>query len=237
MELKDSNWDSSSEGTASEGSPFVPQGCTIEKFTHMHPLTFTRGSDPIVVEKWVQKTEKILNVLHCTDKQKVLYTTFQLAGEAERWWMVVSLLEEQRANPSGITWRHFKEVFFERYFPASTRDAKADEFSSLIQGTLTVQSYTARYIKLSRFASCMISNEYEKTLRFEKDLRKDIRRLVGMLQIREFSILVDKAAIIEVGLLKDEVVQDQKKRSMPLGSQTNSRHWKWKKRNYSLGNC
>ncbi|XP_057972628.1 uncharacterized protein LOC131160763 [Malania oleifera] len=158
-----------------------------------------------MVENWVQKTKKILKVLHCTDEQKVLYVTFQRAGEAERWWMAVSLLEEQRTDSLGMSWGHFKKVFFERYFPTSIRDAKADKFLSPTQGTLTMQSYIARYIKLSRFVSCMILNEYEKARRFKKGLRKVICKLVGMLQIREFPVLVDKAIVVEVGLLEDGV--------------------------------
>ncbi|XP_057968046.1 uncharacterized protein LOC131157719 [Malania oleifera] len=148
--------------------PRTVAGCTIEKFTRMHPSKFTKGSDLIVAENWVQKTEKILKVLHCTDKQKVFYATFQLAREAERWWMTVGLLEEQITDSSRMTWGRFKEVFFETYFPTSIHDVKANEFSSLTQGTLTMQSYTAKYIELSHFAPCMISNEYEKARRFEK---------------------------------------------------------------------
>ncbi|XP_057953867.1 uncharacterized protein LOC131148147 [Malania oleifera] len=154
----------------------------------MHPPKFTRGYDQIMVENWVQKMEKLLKVLHYSDKQKVLYATFQLAGEAERWCTAMSLLEEQRADPSGMTRSRFKEIFFERYFQASTYDAKADEFSILTQGTLTVHRYATRYIELSRFVPCLISNECEKAQRFEKGLRKDIRKLVGMLQIQEFPI-------------------------------------------------
>ncbi|XP_057952951.1 reticulon-like protein B16 [Malania oleifera] len=67
-----------------------------------------------------------------------------------------------------------------------------------------MQGYAARYIELSCFALCLISSEYKKTQRFEKGLRKDIRRLVGMLQICEFSILVDKAIVIETGIREDE---------------------------------
>ncbi|XP_057962251.1 uncharacterized protein LOC131153811 [Malania oleifera] len=170
----------------------------------MHPLMFTRGSDPFIAENWVQKIEKILKVLHCTDEQKVLYATFQLVREAERWWVAVSLPEEQRANSSGMTWGHFKEVFFERYFLIFVCDAKANEFLSLTQGTLIVQSYETRYIKLSRFAPCMISNEYEKAWKFEKGLRKHIRKLVGMLQIQEFSVLVEKAAVVKIGTVEEE---------------------------------
>ncbi|XP_057965562.1 uncharacterized protein LOC131156133 [Malania oleifera] len=99
-----------------------------------------------------------------------------------------------------MSWFHFKKVFFERYFLASTCDAKANEFSSLTQGILIVQSYAARYMELSHFAP------------------------------------LDKAIVVEAGLLEDEVVQDQKKRLMPFGSQIGSCHGQWKKRNYSLGN-
>ncbi|XP_057969314.1 uncharacterized protein LOC131158462 [Malania oleifera] len=83
-----------------------------------------------------------------------------------------------------------------------------------------MQSYAAKYIELSRFAPCMILIEYEKAQSFEKGLRKDIRRLIGMLQIREFSVLVEKSAVVEAGLWENEVAQDQKKRSISSGSQT-----------------
>ncbi|XP_057972719.1 uncharacterized protein LOC131160856 [Malania oleifera] len=143
----------------------------------MQPLTFTRGPIPIVAENWVQKTEKILEILHCTDQQKVLYSTFQLAREVERWWTM---------------------------------------------------RYATRYIELSCFTPYLISNEFEKTLRFEKGLKKDIRRLVGILQIREFFILVDKATVVKVDLHGDEVVREQKKRPVSSGSQTGSRQGPWK---------
>ncbi|XP_057981254.1 uncharacterized protein LOC131166694 [Malania oleifera] len=138
--------------------------CTIERFTRIHPPTFSGGPDPMIAKDWVEKTKRLLEVLHCTDKQRVLYATFQLSGEAGRWWTA------------------------------------ANEFSVLTQGDMTVQGYAARYIKLSLFAPCLISNEYEKTRRFDKGLRKDIHKLVGMLQIREFSVLVDKTTVIETDI-------------------------------------
>ncbi|XP_057965471.1 uncharacterized protein LOC131156037 [Malania oleifera] len=134
-----------------------------------------------------------------------------------------------------MTWDRFKEVFFKRYFPASVRDTKADEFLSLTQGTLTVQNYASRYIELYCFASCMISNEYEKAQKFGKGLWKDICRLVGMLQIRDFFVLVEKVVIVETSLREDKVAHDQK-RLVPSRLQTGSRQGRWKKRNYGSGN-
>ncbi|XP_057975377.1 uncharacterized protein LOC131162795 [Malania oleifera] len=142
----------------------------------------------------------------------------------------------QRASPSGMTWGGFKEVIFERYFSVSTRDLKVNEFSGLKQGTLTMQRYAAKFIKLSRFAPYLVLNKYKKARRIERGLKKDIRRLVGMLQIRELSILVDKATITETDLQGDEVVQEHRKRPISSSSQSGPRQGQWKKKkNYSLG--
>ncbi|XP_057969535.1 uncharacterized protein LOC131158685 [Malania oleifera] len=92
-----------------------------------------------------------------------------------------------------MTCSHFKEVFFKRYFPASTRDAKADEFFVLTQGDMTVQGYVVWYIELSRFAPCLILNEYEKA-----------------------------RSVIEIGIREDEVDQESKKRPVSSGSRQGS---------------
>ncbi|XP_057975321.1 uncharacterized protein LOC131162732 [Malania oleifera] len=94
-----------------------------------------------------------------------------------------------------------------------------------------VQGYAAWYIELSHFTQCLISNEYDKTQGFKKGLRKDIHRLVGMLQIREFSVLVDKATVIEIGIRGDEVDQEPKKRPVSSSSHQGS----WKKRSHGSG--
>ncbi|XP_057954055.1 uncharacterized protein LOC131148334 [Malania oleifera] len=115
------------------------QSCTIEQFTQMNSPDFSGGANPVIVKNWVQEIENILAVLRCTDEQKVLYATFKLMGDAERWWLVMKLLEEQRPIPIALTSSRFKEIFFDRYFPTSVRNAKVEEFLSLTQGHLTVQ--------------------------------------------------------------------------------------------------
>ncbi|XP_057954063.1 uncharacterized protein LOC131148367 [Malania oleifera] len=89
-----------------EGSscPPVNQGCSINQFTSLKPSTFAGGTDPIMVDTWVQEMEKILIVLTCTKEEKVLFTTFKLTGEAKQWWLAVKLLEEQWAIPTMMTW-------------------------------------------------------------------------------------------------------------------------------------
>ncbi|XP_057962133.1 uncharacterized protein LOC131153702 [Malania oleifera] len=104
--------------------PPVHEGCTIDQFTHLKPSSFEDGTDPIKAEMWIQEMKKILVVLNCTEEQKVLFATFKLAGEAERWWHSMKLLEDQRAVPIAMTWGYFKQVFCDRYFPATTKNVK-----------------------------------------------------------------------------------------------------------------
>ena len=50
-----------------------------------------------------------------------------------------------------MTWEEFRELFMGKFFPASTRHAKAQEFLKLKQGTMTILEYVAKFIELTRF--------------------------------------------------------------------------------------
>ncbi|XP_057962179.1 uncharacterized protein LOC131153752 [Malania oleifera] len=153
-----------------------------------------------MVETWMKEMEKILTVLNCTKEQKVLFNTFKLTRKAKQWWQAVKLLEEQRAVPMVMTWGRFKDVFYDRYFPATPKNVKANEFFNLTQGHLTVQQYTARFVEVSHFAPFMVLDEYQKERMFERGLEQRIHEHVACFQIHDFSKLVDKATVAESSL-------------------------------------
>ncbi|XP_057953779.1 uncharacterized protein LOC131148057 [Malania oleifera] len=132
---------------------------------------------------WMQELEKILAVLNCSEEQKILFATFKLGGEAEQWWHAMKLLEEQQVVPKVMTWDHFKQVFYDQYFPATTRNLKAKKFFSLALGCLTVQRYAAKFMKLSWFAPSMVPDEYQNARWFERDLNQRIHEHMACLQI------------------------------------------------------
>ena len=61
-----------------------------------------------------------------------------------------------------------------KYFPATTRYAKAQEFLELKQGAMTVMEYVARFIELARFADDYVDTDMAKVRRFENGLRLSI---------------------------------------------------------------
>jgi len=49
----------------------------------MKPSVFKGEADPLQVEGWLLQTEKILNVMNCTEEQKVSFSSFTFQEEAE----------------------------------------------------------------------------------------------------------------------------------------------------------
>ncbi|XP_057975980.1 uncharacterized protein LOC131163405 [Malania oleifera] len=175
-------------------------GCMIEQFTRMKPLSFTRGPDLIIVENWVQDVEEMLEVLACTDEQKVAFASFKLTGEVKRWWRLARLIEEQRPNPVPVSRSRFKELFFERYFLAIVRSAKTSEFLHLAQGQMIVSQYASRFIELLRFSPHIALDEEKKVRKFEEGLRQNLFEQVISFRAQMFMEVVDGAAIIESGM-------------------------------------
>ena len=68
-----------------------------------------------------------------------------------------------------------------KYFPDTTRHAKAQEFLELKQGTMTVMDYVVRFTELARFADDYVAMDMAKVRRFENGLKLSIRgKVVGL---------------------------------------------------------
>ena len=80
-----------------------------------------------------------------------------------------------------MTWAEFQELFIGKYFPDTTRHAKAQEFLELKHGTMIVMDYVARFTELARFADDYVAMDMTKVRRFENGLKLSIRgRIVGL---------------------------------------------------------
>ena len=81
-----------------------------------------------------------------------------------------------------MTWGEFQELFMEKFFPASTRHAKAEEFLELKQGNMTMLEYVAKFIELARFGDDYAATDMAKVRKFEDGLKLSIwGKIVGFL--------------------------------------------------------
>lgn len=77
-----------------------------------------------------------------------------------------------------VTWDQFKEQFYEQYFFANTRYNKQAKFHELEIGTDVCGGVRARIYQFAHFAPKMMATEEDKTKRFIKSLKDELRGLV-----------------------------------------------------------
>ncbi|KAL0551316.1 hypothetical protein IC582_010402 [Cucumis melo] len=125
---------------------------------------------------WLSSLETIFRYMKCPEDQKVQCAVFMLTDRGTAWWETTERM--LGGDVSQITWQQFNESFYAKFFSASLRDAKRQEFLNLERGDMTVEQYDAEFDMLSRFAPEMIATEAARADKFVRGLRLDIQGLV-----------------------------------------------------------
>jgi hypothetical protein len=66
--------------------------------------------------------EKMLNIVQCTDREKVLYASSRLEGTATDWWDAYTAAHD---TPNTITWQEFRNKFREQHIPKDLMKLKS----------------------------------------------------------------------------------------------------------------
>ena len=117
---------------------------SIERGQKLEARNYDGLGDPEKASSWLEGNERVYQVMKCTDEQMVTFSAFLLRDRALELWRAV-----QRRFPEEVSWAQFKEEFTDKFVPASYRDAKAEEFFRLVQGTLSVTDYERSFLSSS----------------------------------------------------------------------------------------
>ena len=76
----------------------------------------------MAADHWFRQIERILKTMEITsDAMRIRLAAFQLEGESQVWWDWAKTSWDVEA----MTWAEFHRLFMSKYFPATTRHAKA----------------------------------------------------------------------------------------------------------------
>ncbi|GFS35871.1 hypothetical protein Acr_00g0042600 [Actinidia rufa] len=106
-----------------------------------------------------------------------------------------------------------------------------DEVINLVQGSMIVAQYEAKFTSLSRFAKAFMSTEEEKEKKFIRGLRPSITNKIAENLIKVYSTIVSSAAAIKEILNKTRKITNQK--SQREGTRNQSEGCSFKKPNNS----
>ena len=99
-------------------------------------------------------------------------------------------LVETSKDLKAMTWAEFHGLFMSKYFPATARHAKAQEFLELRQETMTVMEYMARFTELACFGDDYVATDMAKVRRFENELKLSIWGKIVGLRLQDMDSMV-----------------------------------------------
>ncbi|KAL5789905.1 hypothetical protein ACOSQ2_004793 [Xanthoceras sorbifolium] len=184
----------------------APQRSVIERLTKYRPTDFhgRKDEDAPAAEYWLERTEGILQQLHCTSEESLECAVSLLQEDAYRWWTSIS----QIVQPEERTWEFFQREFRRKYIGRIHIDNMKREFINLRQRQLTVIEYKREFIRLSKYAREMVATEADRCRRFEDGLNDYIRLQITALQLEDFPRLVSAALNVERVKKEEQAMRD-----------------------------
>ena len=95
----------------------------MSEFLRIRPPTFSSSVEPMDADDWLRAIGKKLDILQCTDRERVLFASHQLNGPASEWW---DTLIASHANPQAISWNEFVQSFRKAHIPSGTITLKKE---------------------------------------------------------------------------------------------------------------
>nr|AAV31273.1 putative polyprotein [Oryza sativa Japonica Group]AAV31377.1 putative polyprotein [Oryza sativa Japonica Group] len=113
-------------------NPPPPPQNKLADFLRVRPPTFSSTTNPVEAGDWLHAVEKKLDLIQCTEQEKVSFASHQLHGPAAEWW---DHFRQGRAEGEPITWQEFTAAFKKTHIPTGVVTLKKREFRALNQGS------------------------------------------------------------------------------------------------------
>ncbi|GJT96240.1 hypothetical protein Tco_1091758 [Tanacetum coccineum] len=90
------------------------EGCTYKEFLMCKPIDYDGTGGAVVLTRWVEKMESVMDISGCTNNRKVWYATTSLINKALTWWNTQIQARGCEAA-MGMTWEDFKALMVEEF--------------------------------------------------------------------------------------------------------------------------
>ncbi|GJT55834.1 reverse transcriptase domain-containing protein [Tanacetum coccineum] len=102
-------------------------GCTYKEFLAYKLRDFNGKGGAIVLIRWIEKMESVMDISGCANNQKVRYASSSLINKALTWWNT-QIQERCHEASMGMTWEEFKAMLIEEFFPSNEMEKLESEF-------------------------------------------------------------------------------------------------------------
>ncbi|GKB83225.1 reverse transcriptase domain-containing protein [Tanacetum coccineum] len=92
--------------------------CTFKAFQSCNPKEYDGKRGAIVLTRWIEKMENVLDNSGCAKNQKVRYAATSLVNKALTWWNT-QVQARRREAAMAMTWNDFKALMVEEFCPSN----------------------------------------------------------------------------------------------------------------------
>ena len=119
------------EEKRSKSKPTVKTASSMSKrISQNKPPTYSGTGELVALESWLREFDKLFNVVQCPEHLRVDQAAFYLQEEADYWWSNVR--DSMMSDPDNpLSWKDFKTMIRENFYPPHIRLQKCNEFSRL----------------------------------------------------------------------------------------------------------
>jgi hypothetical protein len=140
-------------------APQPQQRDKLREFQWTKPLMFSHSVEPMDADDWLKTIEKKLQVVQCTNRERILFAAHQLVRPIADWWDTYVKAHEESKT---INWQEFRNSFKTYHVSLGVMKLKKKEFEDLKQGSMKVSEYVTQFTLLSCYAPDNMDTDEKK---------------------------------------------------------------------------
>ncbi|WMV40811.1 hypothetical protein MTR67_034196 [Solanum verrucosum] len=130
-------------GQQRENRQEVVDTSRICEFLRMNPSSFTGSSVTEDLKNFVEELQKVFEVMHVSDVERVELAAYQLKSVARIWF---DHWKKGRVEGAPIvSWVVFESAFIGSFFPRELREVKVREFLTIKKESMSVHEYSLKF--------------------------------------------------------------------------------------------
>ena len=169
-----------------------------KRISQNKPPTYSGAGKPAALKSWLREFDKLFNVVQCPEHLRVDQAAFYLQEEADYWWS--NARDSVMSDPDNpLSWKDFKTMIREKFYPPHIRKQKSNEFARLEMGGMSVDEYYKKFMEYVKYCPDDVPTEEKKMQRFELGLVNQVQVLIDSDRYTTLDAMYQRAA--QVGSL------------------------------------
>ncbi|KAI3776046.1 hypothetical protein L1987_45806 [Smallanthus sonchifolius] len=181
-------------------------------FLDCKPYNFSEREGGIDILRWIEKTESVLAINKCAEKDKVLYASNLFKDQALEWWNNI-VAAKGREVPYVIGWSAFKTRVEKKYVPQNEKEQIEGKFLSLKMLGTNHQEYSTKLLEYARIVPHLATPESNMLKRYIWGLIGEIHDMVKVANCENLDNAMDLGASLTSSLIRNKEEGKKKKES------------------------